>query len=153
MYGLLIESIAEYTKRVYGNAVWENVRKKAKIDYHTFSTSQQYSETLMAKLIKCIAEVTEQDINELMENLGIEFVDFVGQFGYDRILRVLGRHMRDFLNGLDNLHEYMRFSYSKLKPPSFFVEKENSTGLTLHYRSKRKGFLYYVKGQIKQVCY
>ena len=58
-----------------------------------------------------------------MENLGVEFVDFIGQFGYDKILRVLGRHMRDFLNGLDNLHEYMRFSYQKLKPPSFFVEK------------------------------
>ena len=109
-----------------------------------------------------------------MENLGIEFVDFVGQFGYDKVLRVLGRHMRDFLNGLDNLHEYMRFSYQKLKPPSFFVEKgilnfkkkiqkfhffrlkiiiESASGLILHYRSKRKGFLYYVKGQIKQVRY
>lgn len=65
--------------------------------------------------------------------------------------RVLGRHMRDFLNGLDNLHEYMRFSYPKLKPPSFFVEKESPNGLLLHYRSKRKGYMYYVKGQIKQV--
>ena len=123
MYGLLIESIAEFTKRVYGNAVWDSVRKKAKIDYYSFSTSQQYSETLMTKLIKCLAEVTEQNVNDLMETLGVEFVDYVGQFGYDRILRVLGRHMRDFLNGLDNLHEYMRFSYTKLKPPSFFVEK------------------------------
>ena len=92
---------------------------------------------------------TNQD--EIMEEMGIEFVNFVGQFGYDKILQVLGRHMRDFLNGLDNLHEYMRFSYAKLRPPSFFVEKENPNGLTLHYRSKRKGFLYYVKGQIKQV--
>jgi guanylate cyclase len=88
-----------------------------------------------------------------MEEMGIEFVNFVGQFGYDKILKVLGRHMRDFLNGLDNLHEYMRFSYAKLRPPSFFVEKENPAGLTLHYRSKRKGYVYYVKGQIKQVIY
>lgn len=86
-----------------------------------------------------------------MEMLGIEFVDFVSQFGYDRILRVLGRHMRDFLNGLDNLHEYMRFSYQKLKPPSFFVEKETNDGIILHYRSKRKGYRFYVKGQLKQV--
>lgn len=57
-----------------------------------------------------------------------------GQYGYDRILRVLGRHLRDFLNGLDNLHEYLRFSYPKLKPPSFFCEDETSEGLTLHYR-------------------
>jgi guanylate cyclase len=83
--------------------------------------------------------------------MGVDFVNFVGQYGYDRILRVLGRHMRDFLNGLDNLHEYMRFSYSKLKPPSFFVEQESSTGLILHYRSKRKGFVHYVKGQLSQV--
>jgi guanylate cyclase len=59
--------------------------------------------------------------------------------------------MRDFLNGLDNLHEYMRFSYPKLKPPSFFVEKESTEGLTLHYRSKRKGYMSYVKGQLRQV--
>jgi guanylate cyclase len=86
-----------------------------------------------------------------MEELGVDFVYFVGKFGYDKILRVLGRHMRDFLNGLDNLHEYMRFSYSKLKPPSFFVENESATGLILHYRSKRKGFRYYVRGQIREV--
>ena len=55
---------------------------------------------------------------------GEKFVGFVGTYGYDRILRVLGRHMRDFLNGLDNLHEYLRFSYPKLKPPSFFCENE-----------------------------
>lgn len=36
---------------------------------------------------------------ELMGQMGESFVDFVGQYGYDRVLSVLGRHMRDFLNG------------------------------------------------------
>jgi guanylate cyclase len=87
-----------------------------------------------------------------MEAFGVAFVDFVATYGYDKMLRVLGRHMRDFLNGLDNLHEYLKFSYPKLKPPSFFVDEESPYGLILHYRSKRRGFLYYVMGQIKQVC-
>jgi len=86
-----------------------------------------------------------------MEEMGIEFVNFVSQFGYDKILRVLGRNLRDFLNGLDNLHEYMKFSYPKLRPPSFFIENETPLGLTLHYRSKRNGYKFYVQGQIKQV--
>jgi guanylate cyclase len=34
-----------------------------------------------------------------MALMGEYFVDFVGQYGYDRVLSVLGRHMRDFLNG------------------------------------------------------
>lgn len=41
-------------------------------------------------------DISEQ---EFMGNLGESFVDFVAQYGYDRVLSVLGRHMRDFLNG------------------------------------------------------
>ena len=65
-----------------------------------------------------------------------------------RILKVLGRTLRDFLSNLDNLHEYLRFSYQKIKPPSFFVTNETPNGLTLHYRSKRKGFVNFVMGQV-----
>jgi guanylate cyclase len=59
--------------------------------------------------------------------------------------------MRDFLNGLDNLHEYLRFSYPKMKAPSFFVENESKAGLTLHYRTRRRGFINYVKVTIPAV--
>lgn len=37
---------------------------------------------------------------EFFEQMGVHFVSFVGQYGYDRVLSVLGRHMRDFLNGM-----------------------------------------------------
>lgn len=62
-----------------------------------------------------------------------------------------GHNMRDFLNGLDNLHEYMRYTYPRMRPPSFYVEKETAHGLTLHYRSRRRGFVHYVVGQITEV--
>jgi len=39
------------------------------------------------------------DEQQLFESLGIYFVQYVSTFGYDNILSVLGRHMRDFLNG------------------------------------------------------
>ena len=52
--------------------------------------------------------------------------------------------MRDFLNGLDNLHEYLRFSYRGMRAPSFFVESESKDGLTLHYRTRRRGYTHYV---------
>lgn len=52
--------------------------------------------------------------------------------------------MRDFVNGLDNLHEYLRFSYPKVQPPTFFCQEESATGVTLHYRSgtnwRRRGW-------------
>jgi guanylate cyclase len=39
-----------------------------------------------------------------------------------------------------------------MQAPSFICENESRHGLTLHYRSKRRGFVYYTMGQIKQVA-
>ncbi|KAJ8976836.1 hypothetical protein NQ317_011832 [Molorchus minor] len=96
-----------------------------------------------------ILKVSEKDF---FDQMGVFFIGFVSQYGYDRVLSVLGRHMRDFLNGLDNLHEYLKFSYPRMRAPSFICENETKQGLTLHYRSKRRGFVYYTMGQIREVA-
>nr|ACC95433.1 soluble guanylyl cyclase beta-3 subunit [Lymnaea stagnalis] len=151
MYGLLLQSAADFLKGKYGEETWEKIRREANLTVNGFATHNIYSETIMVDLAMAAAKITGDTVETIMDSFGVEFVNFVGQFGYDRILKVLGRHMRDFLNGLDNLHEYLRFSYPKLKPPSFFVEDETKNGLTLTYRSRRRGYLHYVKGQIRQV--
>ena len=46
----------------------------------------------------------------------------------------------------------MRFGYPQLQSPSFFCEEETSSGLILHYISKRKGLMFYVVGQIKEIA-
>uniref|UniRef100_A0A3Q3VPL0 guanylate cyclase n=1 Tax=Mola mola TaxID=94237 RepID=A0A3Q3VPL0_MOLML len=102
-------------------------------------------------IAKAASGVTGTPYNELMNSWGVYFLGFVGKYGYDRILKVLGRHVRDFVNGLDNLHEYLRFSYPKVQPPTFFCQEESATGVTLHYRSKRKGYLHYAMGQLRQM--
>jgi len=68
------------------------------------------------------------------------------------VLALLGRELRDFLSGLDNLHEYLKFSYPRIRAPSYFVDNETPQGLMLHYRSKRRGFTTYTIGQLKAVA-
>lgn len=86
-----------------------------------------------------------------MHYFGTCFVKYFSHYGYDQIMRVAGRHYRDFLNGIDNLHETMRFSYPRMLSPSFYVSDEDENGCNLHYRSKRIGFKQYVIGQL-QAC-
>ncbi|XP_071809023.1 soluble guanylate cyclase 88E-like isoform X4 [Asterias amurensis] len=151
MYGLLIENTIEFIKDRYGEDAWLIIREKSRIHEYAYVSHRMYSERIIARLSQAVSEYTGCTAQEFMEATGIEFVKFLGKYGYDRMLRVLGRSMRDFLNGLDNLHEYLRFSYPKMKPPSFFCTDESATGLTLHYRSRRTGYLRYVKGQLRQV--
>lgn len=134
MYGLLLEAIVYYIKNTYGDETWHEIRKRANLQHMSFSIHERYNENLIQIIALATSDITGRPVNDLMDSFGYCFVNFVGQYGYDRILYVLGRNLRDFLNGLDNLHEYLRFSYQKLRPPSFFCENESKTGLTLHYR-------------------
>ncbi|KAG8193603.1 hypothetical protein JTE90_000236 [Oedothorax gibbosus] len=151
MYGLILENLSQYIISVYGEEKWIEIRKLAKVDHATFSTHHVYSDTLIPRLTSKACKVLGVSEREFLDQMGVHFVSFVGHYGYDRVLSVLGRHMRDFLNGLDNLHEYLKFSYPRMKAPSFFCENETSSGLTLHYRSTRRGFLWYTIGQIREV--
>ena len=63
-----------------------------------------------------------------------------------------GREFRDFLNALDDLHEYLRLSYPRIRPPSYFCEHENEHGLILHYRTKRNFMLWYTVGQVMWIA-
>jgi len=152
MYGLILEGIGDAIRRKFGDEMWEEMRKKAGVTQHSFNMHKTYSETVIPRLAKAGSEVTGRPIDEVMELCGYAFVAYVTPYGYDRVLRILGRHLRDLLGGLDNLHEYLKFSYPKMKPPSFFVENESKQGLVLHYRSKRRGFTSYVMGQVTQLA-
>ncbi|XP_043579101.1 soluble guanylate cyclase 88E isoform X1 [Bombus pyrosoma] len=152
MYGLILENMSEYIRQVYGEDRWEEIRRQASVDQPSFSVHQVYPENLIPRLAKKAIHVLGITEKEFFDQMGVHFVGFVGQYGYDRVLSVLGRHVRDFLNGLDNLHEYLKFSYPRMRAPSFICENETRQGLTLHYRSKRRGFVYYTMGQIREVA-
>ncbi|XP_058823747.1 soluble guanylate cyclase 88E [Topomyia yanbarensis] len=152
MYGLLLENLSEYVKSVYGEDKWEDIRRQTGIASPSFSVHDDYDEDLLNQLATKAQEILGVSERDFMDQMGVYFVNFVSQYGYDRVLSVLGRHMRDFLNGLDNLHEYLKFSYPLMRAPSFICENETRHGLTLHYRTRRKGFVYYTMGQIREVA-
>uniref|UniRef100_A0AAG5CXW6 guanylate cyclase n=1 Tax=Anopheles atroparvus TaxID=41427 RepID=A0AAG5CXW6_ANOAO len=152
MYGLLLENLSEYVKAVYGEDKWDDIRRQTGISSPSFSVHDDYDENLLNILASKAQEILGVSERDFMDQMGVYFVNFVSQYGYDRVLSVLGRHMRDFLNGLDNLHEYLKFSYPLMRAPSFICENETRHGLTLHYRTKRKGFVYYTMGQIREVA-
>jgi hypothetical protein len=58
MYGLLIEAMIETIKRKYGEKVWIEIKKKAKIEQEFFNTHQQYSEAVIQKILRVLSNVT-----------------------------------------------------------------------------------------------
>ena len=64
---------------------------------------------------------------EFYEGMGIYFVALTQSLGFAEILKALGRNLRDLLLNLDNLHDYLRTTFPRIKPPSFFIEEESES--------------------------
>jgi len=151
MYGLIFENFSGYVKVKYGAETWDQLRKLVNVE-PTFDIHKVYPETLLGKIAKKTFQTVGCSADEFFEGMGFFFVEFAAEAGYGDVLALLGRQLRDFLMGLDNLHEYLKFSYPRLRAPSYYVDDETKEGLALFYRSKRKGFAQYTMGQLKAIA-
>merc|ERR1719234_2431710 len=100
---------------------------------------------------KTAMKLLEMKDEEFYEGMGVYFVALATDLGYGLMLQSVGRRFRDFFVNLDNLHDYLKFTFQRLKAPSFFIADETPDGMLMEYRSKRRGFQYYVQGQVKEI--
>ena len=70
---------------------------------------------------------------EFYEGMGVYFVALTQTLGFAEILKSLGRNLRDMLLNLDNLHDYLRTTFPRIKPPSFFIEEESPNRKIIQY--------------------
>ena len=116
-----------------------------------FGVADIYPEGQILKMGKTAMKLLEMKDEEFYEGMGIYFVTLATDLGYGLMLQSIGRRFRDFFINLDNLHDYLKFTFLRMKAPSFFIAEETPEGMLMEYRSKRRGFQYYVQGQVKEM--
>nr|CAH8856636.1 unnamed protein product [Trichobilharzia regenti] len=152
MYGLLLDGLRNFIVTKWSSDIWVEICKQGGSPDLQFETRKIYDDDLLPRLFEVCATVLNEPIDDVKYGMGLTFVEYVGNKGYQGILRVLGRELRDFLNGLDNLHEFLRSTYPRIKPPSFFCVNESKTGITLQYRSHRRGFVPFFCGWMTELA-
>ena len=152
MYGLLLENMKAFICEAFGEKKWNDVKDALKLKDEAFGLKDTFPEGQLIKMGKKAQSVLSVPEEEFYEGMGIYFVGLTQKIGYFRYIEKLGRELRDFFLNLDNLHDYLKFIFPRLKPPSFFIEEETESSMKLQYRSKRRGFHYYVQGQTKEVA-
>ncbi|OON18278.1 heme NO binding associated [Opisthorchis viverrini] len=151
MYGLVIEGFKSYVSDQYSESIWGEILKASGYGSYTFDSKQVYDEAILPNLFTTASRMLQITEDEIKYAMGKSFVRFMCNKGYGGILRVLGRQLKDFLNGLDNLHEFLRCSYPEMKPPSFFCVNESRSGITLEYRSHRADYVSFFIGYMEAV--
>ncbi|KAG5448215.1 Soluble guanylate cyclase gcy-31 [Clonorchis sinensis] len=148
MYGLLIVGVQHFIETYYGQHIWPLVVARAGLTTLDYQTQKIYSETIIERLMVALSQETGRTVEDLRYQNGLSFAAFTTDYGYEKLLRVQGRSFIHLLRNLDNLHEHLRFSYPKIRPPSFFTVTETVDSIKLVYSSKRVGYEHYVRGQL-----
>ena len=130
--------------------MWKKVKEQANIEAD-FVANETYPEAQLGKMGKTAMKVLSMKDEEFYEGMGRYFVQLATDAGYQHLILTLGRGIRDFFLNLDNLHDYLKFTFPKMKAPSFFIESENDGQIILQYRTRRRGFHFYVQGQVIQL--
>ena len=102
-----------------------NVSKDESFDFSTSYVS------VMTGMVHILQEGTAESY---LEFFGQDFVRYFINFGFEKILRVAGRTLRDFLFAIDQLHDSKRFTFPHMYQPLFHVTEENETGAALDYK-------------------
>uniref|UniRef100_A0AAV2MES5 Heme NO-binding domain-containing protein n=1 Tax=Knipowitschia caucasica TaxID=637954 RepID=A0AAV2MES5_KNICA len=91
MYGLYLEAVNDYINESYGEDVWRLIENRAEIPHLKFVRHQMYNDNLILRLAKAAGEVLGKTHDELMYAFGVYMVKRIGNYGYERILKVTQR--------------------------------------------------------------
>ena len=75
---------------------------------------------------------------EFYEGMGVYFVALATDLGYGLMLQSVGRRFRDFFVNLDNLHDYLKFTFQRMKAVGHALRKYHflwSTDDLLRFRN------------------
>lgn len=169
MYGLINLAIEEAILERYGQKFWDYIKQCCRDSIGdtdgTFISRLFYDDEVTYRLIDTAERILRSEkYGNVSQLFGEKFYELVQDSGYEGILKLLGRSLKEFLDNLDSFHKHLGTTYSRMKPPSFRcsylynyndVYNEDGKGeklsdkLILHYYSERIGLEGIVMGMVK----
>jgi len=159
MYGMVNRAIKDYLIAHYGTTTWQRVQVTSNATEDDFLSMEQYPDELTVSLIHQAVPETGKSVDQLLEEVGIHWIEFALKSDYGPLLRAAGTSLREVLENLDCLHSRLVNAFPELTPPSFWCsdveltqEKKQpgyTNALVLHYLSERAGLSTFVVGLVR----
>lgn len=148
MYGIWNRAIEEMILASGGEAIWEEVRRRAQIEEETFITTSLYPDEIAWRLVRAASDVSRVPVCDILHELGEQWVLNTARKGHGAWFAMGGDSLPEFLTNLPRLHDRVALLYPRLVPPRFEVTDRTPCSMRLHYFSEREGLTDFVGGLI-----
>lgn len=149
MYGLVNKAVQGFVTSSFGQETWERIRQEAGVQEVAFVGMNPYPDEVTYNLVGAGSKVLGLPAEQILEAFGIYYMTFSAKEGYGPMLKMMGDNLPEFLHNLNPMHERLKLTFPKLKPPLITVTDETPNSLHVHYHSDRPALAPFVVGLLK----
>jgi len=146
MYGVVNKSLKEMMVNQFGDERWQKVLKQSGVAADSFLSMRAYDDDVTYKLAQAAADELQIDLNDALRAFGVHWVEHTAAKEYNALMRATGGDMLSFLENLNSLHDRISSTFLNYRPPSFIVDRDSASGVSIQYTSERVGLTPFVEG-------
>lgn len=146
MYGMVNKAIEEMISLKHGEATFDAIRAKAKVDIEVFISNDPYPDEITYRLLNAAVEELGIPADRILQDFGRHWILETARRGYAALVDSNGRSFREFLLNLPNFHTRVAMIFPHLCPPRFECTDVTENSMRLHYHTHRPGLTDFVVG-------
>lgn len=156
MYGLVNQAFQIYIVSHHGKASWDRIKGVGSEKMKSFIYSDASTDEFTLLLAKDAADVLNQPIDELLEEIGSYTLTFMVKQGQGDILQKVGSTFMEVIQKLDTIYlevgrKFASPKNASYKPPSFKCIPTGPKSFTLQYTSSTEGLAPLIIGLVKGI--
>lgn len=149
MYGLVNKAIEQLVCRNYGEAVWEEIKRRAGVDVEVFLSNESYPDDVTYRLVGAASEVLKTPADDILRAFGQHWITYTAKEGYGGMLQAAGKTLPEFFANLPTFHTRVAMIFPKLQPPKFHCTDVTERSMKLHYLTHRPGLSAFMIGLLQ----
>lgn len=146
MYGMIHKAAKDFTLLQVGEATWQEIVLRCGLNEEHFISGKHYDDETTLALIGEISSTLDTEIDVLLFEFGQFWIKFTARSSYGNVLDMAGDNLASFVGNLDDMHRSITATMPEARMPSFFVQDQSETEISLLYRSDRSGLTEFVRG-------
>src|SRR5581483_11267881 len=97
MYGLINKAIQDLVLSRFGEAKWDEIRRKAEVADADFVSMEKYPDETTYRLVGAASEVLNTPAEQVLELFGEYWTVYSAEAGFGHMLDFAGNNLVDFL--------------------------------------------------------
>jgi hypothetical protein len=132
-----------------GEKDWLRIERLGGFSPSEFIGLNVYNDTITFRIVEIAADALGLPLSSCLREFGRYWIIFAQRGAFGAIMDFTGNDLISFISNLDRMHRAVAATMPRGSMPSFILNEQSTTSLSILYRSERVGLEQFVMGLLE----